>query len=334
MAIKVVVVTGATGFIGAEIVKGLLDRGYIVRAVVRSVSPETTGPLEKLAAALPGSLELHTVPDILAESAYNNVVVGADYVIHCASPVTFGSREDPETLQKQVVDPAVKGATNILQAVARHAKDTIRRIVLTSSNAAVMPSMNYITQTGGTYGDHVFSEAEWNSVDTLSSSAYHTSKVQAEQAAWDLAKEHGIDLVTVLPSLVIGPALIKRGGISIDSVKNLLEGGDWKLIPRQVDVRDVALAHIRALEIPSAKGRYLLSHSHTIDFQTLQHALEQEFPEIAFAQAQASAPKHIIDSSRVQKELGISLIPATRSIVDEARTLLQLGVAKPKLKVH
>lgn len=93
------------------------------------------------------------------------------------------------------------GATNILQAVARHAKDTIRRIVLTSSNAAVMPSMNYITQTGGTYGDHVFSEAEWNSVDTLSSSAYHTSKVRSVGASVQV-DDHAINLVQRRP----GPA--------------------------------------------------------------------------------------------------------------------------------
>lgn len=72
---------------------------------------------------------------------------------------------------------ACTGATNILQSIARHAKDTVQRIVLTSSNAAVMPSGKYYAQTGKSFGDHVFSEAEWNLVDTLTSSAYHVSKV-------------------------------------------------------------------------------------------------------------------------------------------------------------
>lgn len=71
---------GASGYIGAEVVKQLLDRGYVVRAVLRSEIPEVNNAFQALAAALPGTLELHYVPDIVADGAYDSVVPGADYV--------------------------------------------------------------------------------------------------------------------------------------------------------------------------------------------------------------------------------------------------------------
>ena len=47
---------------------------------VRKIAPDSTGHLEALAAALPGTLELHTVSDLLADGAYDNIVKGATYV--------------------------------------------------------------------------------------------------------------------------------------------------------------------------------------------------------------------------------------------------------------
>lgn len=61
--------------------------------------------------------------------------------IHCASPVTFGSREDPETLQKQVVDPAVKGRTLLLTDSASlskvHVVHLVHSATLTTTTVAL-----------------------------------------------------------------------------------------------------------------------------------------------------------------------------------------------------
>ena len=64
---------------------------------------------------------------------------------------------------------APAGATNIIQSVAKHAKGTVKRIVLTSSGAALTPK--------GFKGNKIFTEEDWNTVDTLESSVYHFSKV-------------------------------------------------------------------------------------------------------------------------------------------------------------
>ena len=62
------------------------------------------------------------------------------------------------------------GATNILQSVAKHAKETIKRVVLTSSGAALTPK--------GFKGNKVFTENDWNTIDTIETSVYHYAKVK------------------------------------------------------------------------------------------------------------------------------------------------------------
>lgn len=64
---------------GSEIVRQLLLRGYLVTAAVRSISAESTGPLEALAAALPGRVELK-VADLLSDADWNELTVGARYM--------------------------------------------------------------------------------------------------------------------------------------------------------------------------------------------------------------------------------------------------------------
>ena len=71
---------GSSGYIGSEVTKQCLERGYHTRAVLRSAIPEVTGPLKALGDALPGSLQLQYVPDITASGAYDEVVAGASYV--------------------------------------------------------------------------------------------------------------------------------------------------------------------------------------------------------------------------------------------------------------
>ena len=75
--------------------KQLLEKGYTVRGTVRSTKDDAkTEVLHALAAALPGSLELHEA-DLLQEGSFDSVVKGAAYVFHMASPF-FRTSEDPQ----------------------------------------------------------------------------------------------------------------------------------------------------------------------------------------------------------------------------------------------
>lgn len=127
-AAQVVAVTGVSGYIGSEVVKQLLEKGYTVRGTVRSKSNTSkVQHLLTLSDALPGKLELFEA-DLLKTGDFDEVVRGADFVLHTASPF-FTESSAPE---KDLVDPAVNGTSNVLRAAG---KAGIKRVVVTSSVA-------------------------------------------------------------------------------------------------------------------------------------------------------------------------------------------------------
>jgi dihydroflavonol-4-reductase len=186
--------------------------------------------------------------DLLDPNGYEEPTMGCSYVIHVASPyiLTVG---DP---QRDLVDPAVKGTLAVLEAARR--AGTVRRVVFTSSFVAVQ----------GKPEGRVFTEADWNTEASLTHQSYNYSKTMAERAAWDFVESErpAFDLVSVNPTVVIGPSLIPALNESHGFFVGLTNGTQPAIVAMDfpfVDVRDVALAHILALEIPSATGRYIVT---------------------------------------------------------------------------
>ena len=241
-----VTVTGSSGFIASHVVRELLADGWRVRGTVRSLAKEKDWAHLR---ALPGAndrLEL-VEAELLADGAFDAAVRGAAYVLHLASPYVLDAK-DP---QKDLVDPARKGTTNVLSACAK--EPSVKRVVLTSSMAAI---------TDEPEGDHVLTEDDWNTKSSLSRNPYYFSKTMAERAAWDFVaeKKPAFDLVVVNPFLVIGPSLSPGLNTSNQLFVDLLKGtypGIMNLTWGFVDVRDVARAHVAAMKTPGAKGRYI-----------------------------------------------------------------------------
>jgi nucleoside-diphosphate-sugar epimerase len=130
----VAVVTGATGFVGTELVKQLLERGWTVRATVRDASDaKRVEPLLRLAAALPGAVHLYEA-DLLREGSFHAACKGADFVFHCASPFVI----DVADPVRQLIEPAVTGTRNVMLACAA-AGPPLQRVVVTSSVAGAPP---------------------------------------------------------------------------------------------------------------------------------------------------------------------------------------------------
>ena len=333
-------VTGANGFIGAHIVRALLERGYRVRGTVRSLAdPKRTAHLT----ALPGAAErLELVEaDLLDTDAFGRFAEGCEAVLHTASPYIIATKHP----QADLVDPAVNGTLNVLRACAQ--APSVRRVVLTSSFAAV---------TDEPEDAHVYTEADWNERSSLDRNPYYFSKVRAEKAAWAFMEKEapGFDLVVINPSAVIGPSLSPGVNTTNRIIADLLRGGVYPGILdfawSFVDVRDVALAHVLALETPGASGRYLCAAetlsmrelvevlrglgAGTLPTRRLDNAIGTFLVKLmsyaqpkgldSYVRTQIGHTPHV-DATKLRTDLGLTFRDVRASILDTAEDLRRQG---------
>ena len=258
-----VLVTGATGFVASEIVKQLLADGYRVRGTTRDVeTARRHGELTSLEGASE-RLELFAA-DLNAPGAFTEPMRGCDYVLHTASPYEL-EVEDPK---RDLVDPAVNGTLSILESATETA--SVERVVITSSFAAISNGPR----------DEPYDEDDWNTTDSLQKSPYSYSKTLAEKAAWDYmaSQDRHFDLVVINPTGVIGPSVVDRVNTTHEPMIGMTNGQAPAIIDIAfpvVDVRDVARAHIAAMETPTASGRYLVSAGEPT-FRRYVEILEEE----------------------------------------------------------
>jgi nucleoside-diphosphate-sugar epimerase len=328
--LPIVCVTGASGYFASELVGQLLDSAkYHVKATVRNLqNEERVGPLRNLAGAKERLTLLQA--NLLADGSFDECVHKAKYVFHTASPFFTDGIQDA---QKELIDPALKGTTNLLQSVISEA--TVRpRVVITSSVAAVM----------GGVGDKqgCFDEEDWNLSSKLTSDngldLYRLSKKMAEEKAWALAKEHTLELVAINPAFIVGPPRINRkDGTSLENMKALLEGQEP---PRgatpMVDVRDVAAAHILAAEIPEAAGhRFIMSTPTAVKKEEVARIVAEAHPNLQIVDLgdPVLATQQIFCSKTLESVLGLKLRPYSDSLRDMADAMLHHGSAVPVMKV-
>lgn len=127
---KLVLVTGATGFLGQHCILQLIAAGYDVRGTVRSLKrePEVRDALRR-GGADDAKLTL-VEADLSADAGWGAAVAGCTYVLHVASPFPLSQPKDDDEL----IRPAREGALRVLKAAADAG---VTRTVMTSSVAAV-----------------------------------------------------------------------------------------------------------------------------------------------------------------------------------------------------
>ncbi|MEZ5194990.1 MAG: aldehyde reductase [Bacteroidales bacterium] len=254
---KKVMVTGGAGYIGSWVVKELLEKGYTVRVTVRDKNKTARfDHLIDLDRNSKGKVEIWEA-DLLKEGSFDQAAKGCESIIHVASPFTLRFKD----AQKELLDPALEGTKNVLGAATR--SGTVKKVVLTSSVAAVHGDAIDMKEKGLSE----FNEDQFNDSSSATHQPYSYSKVIAEKEAW---KIHGMQnqwkLVVINPSFVVGPSLTgATDSESLNFMKDILSGkfamGAPDLWFGFVDVRDVAHAHILALEDPNAEGRHILAES-------------------------------------------------------------------------
>ena len=136
MTKEIVVITGATGFIGGRVLQLLLQHNYNLRIVVRSVAKKEALVSNACLKGV-GQADFFVIPDLLGLGALDDAVANAGYIIHIASPLPLKGEIPPEHQYDKLINPAVQANLRVLEA-AQNSR-TIKRIVITSSAGAVMP---------------------------------------------------------------------------------------------------------------------------------------------------------------------------------------------------
>lgn len=346
---KPVLVTGANGYIASWLVKYLLDDGLTVHATVRDPNNQAkVGHLLKLTEDSKGTLKLFAA-DLMQDGAFDEAMQGCELVMHLASPFVIMGIKDP---YKQLIDPARKGTQNVLEAANRI--DSVKRIVLTSSVVGIYGDAKDMADAGV----DAFDESHWNTSSRPDHQPYNYSKVVAEKAAWEIANEQSRwDLLVINPGFVLGPSLTAQSNsTSLSTMKNLGSGKLRTGVPELyfgiADVRDVAMAHLKAGFTQHASGRHIIS-SKTMSMlemaQTLRKYFGSKYPfptmqvpkpivwlmgpfqgvEREFVSKNVGWPLEF-DNSYAKQDLDMEFRAAEQTVIDHFQQMLDDGVVKKK----
>lgn len=232
-----VLVTGAGGFIGSQLVERLITDGARVRAYVRYNSRSNPGLLKYLPADMFGRLEIID-GDLRDADAVRSAVSNSDTVFHLGALVGIPySYLHP----REVIETNILGTLNVLMAGLAH---KVRRIVITSSS-------------------EVYGSAQYVPMDEKhplrGQSPYSASKIAADKLGESFHRSFDLPVVTLRPFNAYGPRQSARAIIPTIITQALgsssVSLGDLKPLRDFTYVTDVVDGFIRAAEAPAAVGQ-------------------------------------------------------------------------------
>jgi dihydroflavonol-4-reductase len=326
---KKALLTGISGYIAMHCAKELLKRDYHINATVRNL--DKVEDIKNALSAL--SLDVNKIQffqaDLLSDDNWEDAMADCEYVMHVASPYPLNQPKDESVLIK----PAVEGTERVVSLAI---KNNVKKIVLTSSVVAV--------SVGHTKKE--YSEEDWSFADKPIA-AYAKSKTLAEKKAWELIKNADTDtkLTVINPSGVIGPSLTSEISSTQLIIAGLMNGKIPVNLPIHigyVDVRDVALAHIKALENPNSHGERIILSNTELWHKDVSKILKEggyKAPWLTVSVPVAKFLANVVpalkgakrflgkdmvkNSTKAEDILGISYIDIKKSILDDAKSLTE-----------
>ncbi|MBA0701592.1 hypothetical protein Goari_022252, partial [Gossypium aridum] len=274
--------------------------------------------------------------DLLDYDSLCSAISGCTGVFHVASPVP--------TTTAEVIEPAVKGTLNVLKACV---EAKVKRVVVVSSRGAV--AFNPRWPVG-----QIKDEACWSDKEHCAATKnwYCLSKTEAESEAFEFAKSSGLDVVTVCPSLILGPLLQPTINASSLALVTLLKGilfnpnsvriscrcaEGYDTLEEKirmiiefkvrmiVDVRDVAEALLLVYEKAEAEGRYICM-AHLTNPRDLVDKLRSIFPQYDYPKRFIEGGEEDILSSEKLQRLGWSYRPLEETLVDSIESYKKAGI--------
>ena len=274
---QTVLLTGISGFIAKHVAVKLLNAGFALRGSLRNLDR-----VDEVRAALAAHADLTHLSfvalDLNHDDGWVEAMKGVTALVHTASPFPIEQPKNADDL----IRPAVDGT---LRAIAAAQAAGVMRVVLTSSTVALTDPLHR----------GMMDETTWCDANAAQTSAYAKSKTLAETAAWKFAAQHAMQLTTINPGFVMGPPLDANFGSSISVIARLLRGKD-PMLPNigfaVVDVRDVAEAHLRALQTPNSAGKRFPCVAGTLTLPEMGKVLRKAYPNRPIATR--VAPKFLL----------------------------------------
>lgn len=228
-----VLVTGATGFIGAKLCLALAQNGFYVHALCRNLNHHNL-PKHQNIFAFRG--------DILEEQTLNAAIKGCDEVYHTAALAKMWSKSND-----LFHDVNVRGTQNVMEACVAH---QIRKVVYTSTCGVIGPTIKFpMTEEDPRIGGYPI--------------VYERTKYLAELLVNEFVAK-GLPVVTVNPSRVYGDGPITDSNTVSKMISGYLNG-KWRIIPgngenvaNYVYVDDVVQGHINAMKYGRSGEKYIL----------------------------------------------------------------------------
>ena len=332
-----VLVTGATGYIGLHCVQQLLNQGYAVNGSVRSPErkEEVFEALQKHNTPTE-NLNLYTF-NLTEDDGWDEGMEGCDYLLHVASPIALENHNEDF-----FVKPAVAGVKRAFKYAKKH---NVKKVVLTSSVAAIFDTLEEKTD---------YDETDWSDPENPSISHYAKSKTLAEKAAWDFVdnEDNPFELAVINPALVIGPSLSSDLGESNKAIAMVTTGKMPVAVPLQfgyVDVRDVAAAHLLAMQNSNSNGERFALAEKDLWYKDVAKVLRDNgfdkaptfnvpvwlakilanfSKELKVTLPYLGRVRSVKNTSKAKDILGWNPRPAEESIIDIAEQIKEMGLIK------
>ena len=338
--INKVLLTGISGWIAKHTAIELLNAGYEVLGTIRNKNlvDQTKQTISKYAS----TEKLSFVKlDLLKDDGWNEAAKGCRYIFHVASPFPMKVSSNRENLLPVAVD----GTLRVLNAGLNAG---VEQIIKTSSIVAMFRKPNRTNPY--TFGENDWSDENW--IEGVSD--YFLSKTKAEKAAWRLMESKGLKnkLTTINPGGVFGDALDKKGGTSIEYIRQFMKGkfpGAPKFAVLISDVKDIAKAHVACIGNNKVGGRRLIVGKEVKKLVELSQLIAEAMPEYKKKLPTKELPNLMVklisyidssaktmipdlgimmqtDTSYAEEILGFKFKPAKGCISENAKSVVRLGL--------
>lgn len=347
MGRELILLTGATGFVGFRVLVRALECGYAVRCVVQDpadLRKILSAPSIKALRVNDHQLFWTLIFDMTAPGAFNEAVRGAKYIVHCAGAPSNSANAG---LAGQADDDArdhmaTLSSVGLFQSAARVKPNVLQRIIITTSVADIEPKDHHMAGFAPQYADPPDSDYGLPApappapprAGTKPHSASKASTLRVSKE-WVIRQKPSFDVVFLLPGWVLGGDELAASLADLELGSNgpliRLLKGDGSQPPLKggfVSVHDVADAHVSALD-SSVLGNGVVILSAKMVGPDVLGLVRQQFPEafqtgVFRADTRQFAMKPLADVDEEMNGMGIKYRSFGETVIEVAGQYLVL----------